>query len=169
MKYCTALRASSPRIPLTSRSWWKLVLRLSIVLRVSVLMPYEPKFSLRCSVLSVSVVATACSRRLRRILVRIPPKTAVAISPAMLSMVPMVESPLMRTVSPTEIGRFSCCVLLTASRRAAAAFSWFWAFSAFRLAWRSLRCCICAILRAILSSFSLVSMSCISSLKASNS
>ncbi len=70
----------------------------SIVLRVSLLIPYEARFSLRSSVLS-AFSAVACSSLLRRILVLIPPNTAVAVSPDAFYL-SYVVSPLMRTVSP---------------------------------------------------------------------
>ena len=163
MKCCTALRASSPRMPRTSRSWRKLSLCESIVCRVSRLM---------ANVASCvdSGFLTVCSSRDVFTFVLTSPNTTVASLPCTDSTVPTVVRPHIRTVSPTAN---VCCSALAVGVGSLVpivvglpAFSF---LSFLRFSRRSLRSIIWRIFFSIRSSADLVSISLTSSLKAFSS
>ena len=165
MKYITALMASSPLIPLMSMSCRNDSLRSSIVSRVLRLITGTTM----CASFFLSIVA--CSNLSARILVRISPKITVAILPSKDSTLPILSRPFILTVSPMAMTLMSALALLLRELLSAAeVFCVFLALrSCFLFSFLSLRAWICLILRSIISSFAVESMSLISSLKDVNS
>ena len=127
-------------MPRTSNSCLNAFRCVSIVSRVVLLTFTAPNRSSREGEANVCV---ACSNRVLRTLVRISPKTTVAIFPSTCTIVPTVVSPIMRTSSPTA--KVSALFLVAATcLLACSSFCFCASRSFFRFSLRSLRCFICA-------------------------